>query len=332
MLQLQNDTPFTAAIAVLPDRAGVDTLHVLIKATVTLRPTLSLADAQIPPTLADEYFGEPDVSSLKHASEMHIGKPGTDVLLIGSAWAREKTPVTRMEVTMWVAGRQKTILVTGNRVWRNGQPSDPEPFESMPLVWERAFGGVHQNGDRVLAEERNPIGQGFAGDRPAADMQGLALPNLEDPASLLQQAGQRSTPVCFAPVAASWLPRRALAGTYDEAWQRKRAPYLPDDFDSRFFQCAPPEFAFDRFVKAGEQVHVNGVLPDGPIAFSVPDPRLKITVAIAGSTASPRAHLETLSIEPDDNRACFTWRASVACDRKALKIGKVAIRRAGGRP
>ena len=87
MLQLRNETPFKAGIAVLPDRAGIDTLYVIVKATVTLRPTLALSNEQVPHAPADEYYADPATSSLRVASDMHIGKPGTDVLLIGSASA-----------------------------------------------------------------------------------------------------------------------------------------------------------------------------------------------------------------------------------------------------
>lgn len=330
MLQLENQTPFKTAFAVMPDRFGIDTLYIVIKATVSLRPTLSLAAEQVVPTLADEYLDDPATSSLKYGSEMHLGKSGTDVLLIGSARAPEGRPITRMQVGMSVAGRQKMILVTGDRVWRNGHPSQPAPFESIPLVWERAFGGVHRDGDTVAAEERNPVGCGFAGGRSASDMEGLTVPNLEDPSAPLQQIGQASTPACFAPIAPSWLPRRAYAGTYDERWQRSRAPYLPDDFDPRFFQCAVPEFAFDRYLQPGEPVQIVGVTADGPIAFTVPPSHLAVTVTIAGAAQTPAVNLETLTIEPDDNRACFTWRASVPCDRKALKVEKIVIGRAGG--
>jgi 3-oxoacyl-[acyl-carrier-protein] synthase-1 len=38
-------------------------------------------------------------------------------------------------------------------------------------------------------------------------------------------------------------------------------------------------------------------------------------------------NLETLSIEPDENRICFTWRAAVPCDRKALKVEKIVVGR-----
>ncbi len=327
MLQLDNQTPFKAAIAVLPDRAGVDTLYVIVKGTLTLRPNLALAEGQVPPALADEYYGDPASSSLRVGSELHIGKPGTDVFLIGSAWAPDRRPVARMQVSMSVAGRQKAIQITGDRVWQDGRPSAPKPFQSIPLVWERAFGGTHRRGERVLAEERNPVGCGFAGGRSAADMQGQAVPNLEDQAAPLQQLGQTPPPACLAPIAPSWLPRRAYAGTYDDAWQRGRAPYLPDDFDARFFQSAAPEFVFDRYLQGGEPVNVSGATPDGPLTFTLPDARLKVIVTVAGSPQEPPVNLETLSIEPDDNRACFTWRASVPCDRQALKVETIVVSR-----
>jgi hypothetical protein len=330
MLQLENQTPFKAAIAVLPDRAGIDTVYVTVKATVTLRPRLALADEQVPVTVADEYYGDPAASSLRAASEFHLSKPGTDVVLLGSAHAPHGRPVARSLVAIAVADRQKRIQVTGDRVWKSGRPSDAQPFASMPLVWERAFGGVHRSGDSIAAEERNPVGRGFAGGRSAAEMEGLPLPNLEDPAEPIEHVGQASAPACLAPLAPSWLPRRAFAGTYDERWQRTRAPYLPDDFDPRFFQCAVPELAFDRYLQPGEPIQVAGVLPDGPIQFAIPDARLRVAVSIGGSLHQPAVNLETVSIEPDDNRACFTWRAALPCDRQALKVRQIVVSRQAG--
>jgi hypothetical protein len=330
VLQLENRTPFKATIAVLPDRAGIDTLYVVVKATATLRPTLSLSEVQVPLAMADEYYGDPAASSLRIVSDMHIGKPGTDVLLVGSAWAPDRRPVSGLHVSMSVDDRRKTIQVMGDRVWRDGRPSNPQPFESMPLVWERAFGGWHRRGDQVLAEERNPVGCGFAGGRSAAEMEGLAVPNLEDPEAPLQQVGEAPTPACLAPVAPSWLPRRGCAGTYDQAWQRSGAPYLPKDFDPRYFQCAAPEFVFDRYLQGGEPVDVSGVLPDGPLTFAVPELRLAVAVTVAGAQEEPPVNLETISIEPDANRLCLTWRASVPCDRKALKVEKIVVSLPGG--
>jgi len=45
VLQLENQTPFTAAFAVLPDATGIDTLYVVVKATVTPYPFERAPDA-----------------------------------------------------------------------------------------------------------------------------------------------------------------------------------------------------------------------------------------------------------------------------------------------
>jgi hypothetical protein len=328
MLQIDNQTPFYAVMSVLPNCEGVDTLYVIIKATLSLRPKLTLAPVQVPVTLADEYYADPADSSLKQVSELHIGKPGTDVLVIGRAWAPDGQAVPETWVRATVAEKQKTLRVWGDRTWRSdGTPTAPEPFEAMPLVWERAFGGVQQLPERMLAEERNPVGVGFAGERRASELVGYPVPNLEDPATPLQQVGQRCTPACLAPSAPHWLPRRAFAGTYDERWQRTRAPYLPTDFDPRFLSCAAPEMTFDRYLQGGEPVDLRGVTPDGPISFNLPPAHLDIEVTIAGRREHPPANLETILLEPDDNRLCLTWRAGLSCDRQVLKIEKVRVSR-----
>ena len=328
MLQIDNQTPFYAVLSVLPNRDAIDTLYVILKATLILRPKLALAPAQMPVTLADEYYGDPTDSSLRVSAEIHIGKPGTDVLVIGRAWGSQGHPVREVLVRVVAAERQKAIRVLGDRVWLpDGTPSAPEPFEAMPLVWERAFGGVHPLADRTLAEERNPIGVGFAGKRSAEELAGQPVPNLVSPDELLERQGQLVTPVCFAPSAAHWLPRRAFAGTYDEVWQRKRAPYLPTDFDPRFLQCAAPELTFDRYLSGGEPIEVHGASPEGPIAFAIPAANLHVEVKVAGNVEHPPANLETVLLEPDENRVALTWRAALPCDRRVLKVEKVTVTR-----
>jgi hypothetical protein len=327
MLQLDNKTPFACTFAVLPNREGIDTLYVVVKATVNLRPKLALAPTQIPPSLVDEYYEDPENSSLKQVSDMHIGKPGTDVLLVGCA----RTPEGRLEdgvmVSMSVAERSKQVLVMGDRTWRSdGTPSSPEAFSAIPLVWERAFGGMHTDDERVYAEERNPIGVGFRGKQGADIMVGRPVPNLEDPASFIGTWSDVPPPACFAPIAPSWLPRRAFAGTYDVRWQQQRAPYLPADFDPRFFQSASAEMCFDRYLQGAEQVQIHGASADGPIEFTVPSVRPTIEVKLAGKTEEPLANLETLQFEPDENRGSITWRAALPCDRQVLKVEKIEVK------
>jgi hypothetical protein len=327
MLQLDNKTPFACAFAVLPNHDGIDTLYVVVKATVNLRPKLALAPAQTPPSLVDEYYEAPENSSLKQVSEMHIGKPGTDVLLVGCARAPRGQHAESVMVSMSVAERTKQVLVMGDRTWQSdGKPSSPREFEAIPLVWERAFGGMHTLEELVFAEERNPIGVGFRGKQPSDSMVGQPVPNLEDPAAPIGSWDDRPAPACFAPIAPSWLPRRAFAGTYDAAWQNQRAPYLPADFDLRFFQCAPPEMCFDRYLQGTEAVQIQGASEDGPLDFTVPTVRPTVEVIVAGAPREPTVNLETLLFEPDENRASMTWRAALPCDRETLKVQKIIVK------
>lgn len=328
MLQLQNQSAFVPLLNVLPDPDGVDTLHVVAKGTFTLSPRVEVAPVQLPALREDQYWGEPGGSSLRAASDAHLGKPATDVALLGHAWSG-RGRVAELLVALSVAGRRKTIRVVGDRVWRGrgAGVSRPEPFESMPLVYERAFGGVQRDhrGEVVAAEERNPVGTGFAGTRAPADQAGRKLPNLEDPRCPVERAGDRSVPACFGFVAASWLPRRAFAGTYDGAWARTRAPYLPRDFDRRFFNAASSGLVFDRYLTGGEPVELDGLSRRGPLRLALPTERPEVLVRLGGQTLTPPVRLETVVVEPDEDRVCLTWRATLPCDKAALKIRVVTI-------
>jgi hypothetical protein len=87
---------------------------------------------------------------------------------------------------------------------------------------------------------------------------------------------------------------------------------------------AASELAFSRFLAGGEPVEVLGA-SRGPIRFDVPRCDLKIRVKIARREESPPLRLETILIEPDENRMTSSWRAELPCDREALKIRTIEI-------
>jgi len=330
VLQLVNRSPFEPLITVLPDATGVDTLHVVVRATFTLRPVLSVATEQLAPVAADAYSGDPAESSPISVSELHIGKPGTDVVLIGTAIPPGGAPVTTMDVSLSIADRKKVVRVFGDRIWKHGMLgttiSPPEPFSGMPLVYERAFGGVHVADDETVeTESRNPVGLGLAGHRSGKELAGHPLPNLEDPAALIAKPKDRPAPAGFGFIAPTWEPRLGFAGTYDEAWEKSRAPFLPEDFDLRFSSAAHPDLVFDRFLRGGEAVRVEGVTGGRPLEFSLPVCVLGVEVAIAARVARPRANLETVLIEPDENRLSLTFRATEPCEKQSRRIREVAI-------
>jgi hypothetical protein len=260
VLQLKNPTGLAAAIFLSPDPDGVDTLYAVVKGTFALAPGLDgaeppLAPEQVPVALAPEYGGDPLASSLRVPSDVSLVKPATDVLLVGHAYAPHGRATTCVDVSLAAGSLRKTVRVVGDRVWlRSGLgpvASEPAPFTAMPLVWERAFGGTDVVGGVPHAEARNPVGAGYREPDGTRPLDLLPLPNLEDPASPVTSPALGPTPACFAPISEHWAPRRHHAGTYDEAWQRQRAPYLPADFDPRFFQLAPPDQIAPGYSPAG---------------------------------------------------------------------------------
>lgn len=332
MLQLKNSSPFKAAIAVFPDEKGVDTLYVAVKATFDMATPARVAEFQQPVVLADEYWGEPGKSSLKYASEMHLTKPSTDIVLLGEACSPEGRAVPQLDVGLGVAGRRKTIRVFGDRQWTDGvvgiHMSSPIPFSRMPLVYERAYGGFYEPGSpgtEILFEGRNPVGKGFRGKRSRKEMDGMNLPNLEEPEELIDEPADHPAPACFGFVAPSWEPRKAYAGTYDESWQKKRAPYLPDDFGLRFFNAAHPDLTFDRYLKGGEPVAILNMSLRGAIKFALPECTFDTTVRIAGKQEPLVLNLETVLMEPTDVRFSILWRGSRSCDKQTLKVEQIDI-------
>lgn len=326
MLQLKNNTPFSAAFAVFPNEQGVDTLYTMVKSTFKIGPQWTLPDDQLEPQKEDVYWGEPNVSSLKLASDYHTGKAATDIIMTGMACTPQQQLMRQMDVGLTVGSLRKVIRVFGDRRWDNGRISTPEPFSSMPLVYERAFGGVDLvEGKPRAVEERNPLGLGFAGQKKESELNGSFLPNLECPEHLIQDYQDKPAPACFAAVASNWQPRINYAGTYDEQWQKSRAPYLPDDYNPRFMNSAAPDLIYPGFLTGGEPVVISGMHPMGELNFNLPVIRLVSKIFLGGKETQIPFRLETLLLDPNQLQISLVWRAAFVCDKQALKITEIAI-------
>ncbi|MGZ5000907.1 MAG: DUF2169 family type VI secretion system accessory protein [Methylomonas sp.] len=330
MLQLLNHTPFPASLSVFSDLDGVECAYAVAKASFELKaggPVL--AEQQFPLIGTDVYWGEPDKTSLRHAGEFSLPKPATDVVLIGNAIApRDNTRVA--EVSLSVGPVSKTLRLFGNRRWQKTdfgwEATSPEIWERMPLRWELAFGGVAPSeGDKPPEfEARNPVGKGFNG-RDDGKWEGSPLPNIEDPAQLIRHPSDRPAPACFAPVAPAWSPRREYAGTYDETWQKKRAPYMPTDFDPRFFQTATSGLIAPSYLSGGEPVEVVGCTAGKPLRFQLPACTLAMVFDFDGRQTPYYPKLETVLIEPDVGRVQLLWRVGIKVDKHLLKLREVAV-------
>jgi hypothetical protein len=323
MFHLKNDTPFVSQIFVFPDLRGIDTPCVLVKATFDLAPGIPVAETQQPVTLTDAYWGEPGKSSLKYATEAHLEKPGTDVVVLGEACAPRDRPVPELFVRVSVAGRSSTLKVFGDRHWEKGlmgvATGSPKPFVRMPIVYERAYGGAHvidTAAGRIAAETRNPVGIGFPGETGSREPADARLPNIEDPRNLIRTPKDRPGPAGYGYIAPSWEPRASYAGSYDETWRKTRAPCLPEDFDPRFFHAAHPDLVFPGHLRGGEPVAMMNLTPEGERKFNLPACEPRVEVRFAGRSETAKARLETVLLEPADERLCLVWRSSTGCGKK----------------
>ena len=320
MWALANRSPFAAERGWVRDKDGAEVWVVAVMGTfeVGRDGLVSLAKDQEEVHVVPKYRGEPGQSSLLYESDLVHRKARTDVLLNGHAYAPRGEPTRSFMVGLKVSSVHKRLRVAGDRVYSpfGLVRSRPRPFTKMPLIYERAYGGVDAFARRAKKrawEPRNPVGCGFAtrawhrGGRPA--------PNMEDP-----RASFRNRPVGFGPIPGSWAPRVDHAGTYDEDWERTRQPLLAADFDERFYQSAPEDQQVD-FLKGGELIELVNLTPDGLLRFRLPRVSLGFETVFDGEeNERHRCRLNTLILEPDLRRFMMVWHTHLPCHHKVLKL------------
>jgi hypothetical protein len=329
MLQVVNRTPLAATLSVFANPAGVECAYGAVKATFDLSsgtPTLAARQTQF--LAADVYWGDPLATSLRAAADITLLKPATDIMVLGRAIAPR--PLAVMDVVIRVGAVAKTLRVFGNRRWAKRGKSwaitEPQAFERLPLRWEHAFGGTGKlvEGKAPEHEARNPVGAGFVASYEN-DFDGRALPNIEDPAQLIATPKDHPAPAGCAPVAPVWMPRRSYAGTYDEAWQTSRAPYLPKDFDARFFNTAAAGLTAAGFLLGGENVEVQGCTAGAPLRFVLPAPRVSMQWSFDGRTVDAEPRLDTVLVEPDQARLQMVWRAELVVDKRLTRLKHLEV-------
>jgi hypothetical protein len=285
---IDNQTPFAFEPLFIADEELRPVVVTVLKATFgfALDGHVWRAEDQVPVNLAGEFNTDGPLSSYRYEPEIALWKAATDVALIGHA----QPPgggATQVDVGIRVGPVQKLARVFGDRHWvmANGavRRSRTAPLVPVPLTWENAFGGrdeVRSTPDRAVMEPRNPVGTGFG--RPLKQTgDHLKLPNIEDPAQLLDDYGGVVTPCGFGFTSPNWQPRAAFAGTYDEEWSTTRKPLLPRDFDRRFFSAAAPGLTAPRYLRGDEDVVVLNATPVPRLALrlpGVPPPRCRVVL------------------------------------------------------
>ncbi len=320
MWAVTNETPFKAERAFARDADGAELWVVAVRATFTFDADgrVAVADEQDDVCLAPVYRGEPGRSALRYDADLVRTKPGTDVVLHAHAHAPGGYPAPVVDVGFSVGPLAKRLRVVGDRAWVDGwhgrAASDPAPFVTLPICYERAWGGPLGAGD--ARDPSNPVGVG-------AD--GAAIPNCYLADGAHRSARDGGTPAGFGPIPGDWQPRVRLAGTYDEAWERERQPLVPSDFQDAFFRCAPADQQVPGFLRGGEEVVLHNLTPEGLVRFQLPRVALGFRTRVDGGTTHHRGQLHTVIIEPEARRLVMVWQTALPCHHTLYTLKETVV-------
>jgi hypothetical protein len=334
-MELINATRMTAGYTMGLEPSGRELLLVVVKGTFVLPLSgeqARLHDDQLPLVMADTFTGEAGSSAPEYEADFAQRKSACDVLLLGSAYAPEGRPTTRTEVALNVGSMIKRIGVVGSRFWDAGlggiRATPPQEFVQQPISYDVAFGGLDVESDNPAEHDAyrpNPVGLGFRRHLKNAWIKGRPLPHTEEPGRSVAWPADKYRPMAFGPVGRGWVGRCEYAGTYDQLWRENRFPFLPHDFDERYFQAAPSDQQIAPPTEPTEVCLVN-LTPDGQRRFVLPHFDAPVHVfPRRGGHRLYQAVLDTIVFEPDLHRFTLTWRITHPLRHNLLEISQVLV-------
>jgi hypothetical protein len=343
------DAPGPGHHVVLPGQSpdGRYVLGVLLKRSYRIVPGGACVrvaeDAPLVP--GDVHWGDPLNSTVKFESDFVPYKLATDVVVVGTAYAPGGRPVPVLDVAVSVGAHRKSVRVLGDRraVFR-GEDRDPgftepEPFATMPLRYERAYGGIDVRSNPAMqsAYGRNHLGRGWVVANTKAALDGLPLPNLEDPADLLEPARlccghfmhweRQPMPAGIAWFSKYWRPRAGMAGVMpadrpvEQELRRAYARFVPPeqrelyaqtglpDMDFRFFNGASPGLVLP-WLDGSEEVVLEHLAPQPRLAFRLPGETPAIGLDIGEGPKATAVRLHTVQVRADDGEVDLVWRSA----------------------
>lgn len=335
-MQIVNATGMACSYTLGLEPSAREHIVVVLKGTFAIPKEggeLQLADEQMPLVMADTFTGEPGLSAPVYESDFCMVKPYCDVLLNGGAWAPRGKPSKRVRVGLRVGTIDKQFDVVGDRTWEGRfltglRPGAPKPFERMPISYDRAYGGVDDsNPDKIASYVPNIVGVGYHPRRPNRQIKGRPMPNTEELGKPVRSVKGEYRPMSYGPLGRNFPPRPTYAGTYDENWLEKGFPFLPADFDTRYFQSAPADQQM-KHPRGGVSVELTNLTPSGRTKFRIPSLEMPIELTDASyERHETQGTLDTIVIEPDAGRVMLVWRASHALKRNMLEMRQVVVGR-----
>lgn len=297
---------------------------------------------QQPIALGDTFAGpvatDPLRAVLAGDGDLLPYKPGTDVVILGAARAPNGIPHATWEASIRIGSLYKHLRLHGPRQfkktlfgWRMGKA---QPVTRVPIDYRLAYGGcidipaelTDDKSQDYVKHDGNPAGRGWlpapesygrlskeARDYVARQVKAITTmdaPQIESASDPVRDPFQNASAHGFGPVARWCAPRVTHQGTYDVAWKSERYPLLPEDFDTRYYQCADPELIATPHLRGDEFVTLTGLLEE-PREMRLPGWHV---VAVlnreSGISTVCLPLLDTIRFDLDTATASLVWRCA----------------------
>jgi hypothetical protein len=336
-----------------PDGEAIDVL--VVRGTFEFAAdgaAMRLAERQTPVAFGDSFDGpidtDPMRAVLREDGDLLPYKPGTDILVSGSACAPEGRPHAHWLAEVRVGPFSKGLHLHGPREFRRrlfGWRLGPaQPITSIALDYRLAYGGCFDIPAEFTVDRRpdvvnhpgNPAGRGWLPDsgelrqlpKPArqylkrwiSQQKSIPAPQIEAVTDPVKNPYVAITTQGYGPIARWWSPRRECQGTYDKEWERDRYPLLPLDFDSRFYLAAQPGLVAIPHLDGTEPVCLTGILPQKR-EMKLPGWRIVAVVTReSGERFITLPLLDTVRFDLDCRQASMVWRMSFGTEDPVIEI------------
>ena len=187
-------------------------MTLIVKGTYAITPGQPpIAFPKQPFPTGDEFYpdDEEKIGPPRYESDFACFKPTADLLLVGKCHPPGGKPVPICKAVFRVGNKTGTLTVAGDRRWEkkllSRTATAPQPFRFMALRYENSYGGP--------GYVANPIGKGHEPLRGGQGQEIWQLPNIENPAQLIQGPKDRPFPAGFSPLSAKWDTRKSKLGT-----------------------------------------------------------------------------------------------------------------------
>jgi hypothetical protein len=337
----------TSAVVLAADAIGRQIVSIHAKVTYRLLPSGACELAAEQAALLN-VEGDRLAEGLPPESDVIPYKAATDLIVMASAHAPRGRPVARLSASIDCGELHRGFLVQGERrcVYRGRGSiafSRPEAFTTIPLRYERAYGGCDPHvvapEPRTLSEAmtphpgiypRNPAGRGYVVNETRALIDGLLLPNVENPHDPLepdrlitgsqQRWWRQPLPWSCDWFDLSWYPRSVFLGGVpdflpddDRQVEEVRRGYVPGSqnarfrkatlaelFDPRFSDAASPGLVVP-FMRGDEAIRLCGLTPEQELVVRLPGQRPRMEVRYARGRG-----MKTIEVTPVPNRVLIS--------------------------